>query len=75
VGGLLVEWLYVILGLSPAILSVTGTIIWYKRWRRTDVDSPDPVETDTRPVQVPPRLETVADVNGNRRDSSSVEAP
>lgn len=32
VGGIVVKWLYVILGLAPAVLSVTGTIIWYQRW-------------------------------------------
>ncbi len=76
VGGLLVKWLYVILGLAPTILSISGTIIWYRRWRRTDVeDSPDPDEIGTRAVQVPPRLETLADTNGTRRESEPVEAP
>ena len=33
-GGGWVRVLYVLLGLSPAVLSVTGTLIWYRRWRR-----------------------------------------
>ncbi|MFB6248272.1 MAG: PepSY-associated TM helix domain-containing protein [Salinibacter sp.] len=57
VGGLVGQWLYVLLGLAPAILSVTGTIIWYRRWRRTPVETTDdeaePV--GTRPVELPPR--------------------
>lgn len=28
------QWLYVLLGLAPAVLSITGTLIWYRRWRR-----------------------------------------
>jgi len=59
VGGGLVQWLYVLLGLSPAVLSVTGTIIWYRRWRRTPTEPPPNDETapvGTRPVNVPPRL-------------------
>lgn len=75
VGGLLVKWLYVILGLAPAILSVTGTIIWYRRWRRTNTDdAPDPDEIGTRAVQVPPRLETTTDANGTRREPDPVDA-
>jgi uncharacterized iron-regulated membrane protein len=69
VGGLLVKWLYVILGLAPAVLSVTGTIIWYQRWRTvapsktapaatTDntryVVHPDERQADTE-VPIPPR--------------------
>jgi len=59
VGGLLVQGLYVILGLAPAVLSVTGTIIWYRRWRRSSpTPSPDSKTPsgDVRPVTVPPRL-------------------
>ncbi len=29
-----VRLLYVLLGLSPAVLSVTGALIWYRRWRK-----------------------------------------
>jgi len=75
VGGLLVAWLYVILGLAPAILSVTGTIIWYKRWRRTDVeDAPDPDEVGTRSVQMPPRLEAVTKRSDRRRESQPTQS-
>lgn len=35
-GGGAVRVLYVLLGLSPALLSVTGVLIWYRRWRRRD---------------------------------------
>jgi uncharacterized iron-regulated membrane protein len=59
VGGLLVKGLYVLFGLAPAVLSVTGTIIWYKRWRR--VSPPTNGEeaskqVGTRPAELPPRL-------------------
>ena len=36
VGGAVARILYVLLGLAPAMLSVTGTLIWYRRWRRTN---------------------------------------
>lgn len=36
VGGPVVRWLYVILGLAPAVLSVTGVLIWYRSWRKTN---------------------------------------
>lgn len=56
VGGVLVKWIYAILGLAPAVLSITGTIIWYRRWRRTETSPLDASETvDTRPVQLPTR--------------------
>lgn len=55
VGGRLVTWLYAILGLAPAVLSVTGTIIWYRRWRRTESTTPDRDEVGTRKVQLPSR--------------------
>ncbi len=58
VGGRVGKWLYVLLGLAPTILSVTGTIIWYRRWRRTPVettgDEAEPV--GTRSAELPPRL-------------------
>ena len=41
--------------LAPAILSVTGTIIWYKRWRETSSDLPDQDEVGTRPLQLSSR--------------------
>lgn len=58
VGGLVVKWLYVILGLAPAVLSVTGTIIWYKRWRRSSPSSstngvPAATASNTRYVIAP----------------------
>ncbi|WP_251979891.1 PepSY-associated TM helix domain-containing protein [Salinibacter ruber] len=55
VGGLVVKWLYVIFGLSPAVLSVTGTVIWYQRWRTRAPNEAAPVATEenTRPVVVP----------------------
>ena len=34
VGGPLMRILYLVLGLAPTVLVVTGTIIWYNRWRR-----------------------------------------
>lgn len=69
VGGLFVKWLYVVLGLAPAVLSVTGTIIWYQRWRRTAPQTAAPrataentrfvrvgeVEVGDEPLQIPPR--------------------
>ncbi len=30
----MIRVLYVVLGLAPAILSVTGTLIWFRRWRK-----------------------------------------
>jgi uncharacterized iron-regulated membrane protein len=33
-GGLTLKWLYFILGLSPALLSITGTWLWLERQRR-----------------------------------------
>lgn len=55
VGGRLVQWLYVVLGLAPAILSVTGTVIWYQRWRTVAPAErvPAATEENTRFV-VPP---------------------
>jgi len=64
VGGIVVKWLYVILGLTPAILSVTGTIIWYKRWRRAAPSAPDRDDVGTRPVQLPSRPGQQADAGG-----------
>lgn len=51
----LVQWLYVVLGLAPAILSVTGTVIWYQRWRTVAPAEKVPAATEenTRFV-VPP---------------------
>jgi len=46
VGGLLVKWLYVILGLAPAVLSVTGTVIWYQRWRAATPKPKAPAATE-----------------------------
>ena len=53
VGGSAVKWLYVLFGLAPAVLSVTGTLIWYKRWRQASARMPDREEVGTRPVQGP----------------------
>lgn len=33
-GGIAVKMLYALLGLVPAVLTATGVIIWYPRWRR-----------------------------------------
>lgn len=55
VGGRLVKWLYAVLGLAPTVLSITGTIIWYRRWRRTESAAPDRDEVGTRRVQLPER--------------------
>ncbi|WP_179862317.1 PepSY-associated TM helix domain-containing protein [Longibacter salinarum] len=59
VGGPVVRWLYVLLGLAPAVLSITGTIIWYRRWKRTvpdqggdsapDAEAPVPVRAARLP--------------------------
>jgi uncharacterized iron-regulated membrane protein len=35
-GGLWLKWLYFLLGLSPAILSLSGTILWIDRRRRRE---------------------------------------
>jgi uncharacterized iron-regulated membrane protein len=53
VGGRLGAWLYGILGLAPAVLSVTGTIIWYRRRRRRVRERPDSDAVGTRPVELP----------------------
>jgi len=60
VGGVLVKWLYVILGLAPAVLSIAGTIIWYQRWRTVAASTPAPAATkeNTRYV-VPAEDQTV----------------
>ena len=52
VGGIVVKWLYVILGLAPAVLSVTGTVIWYQRWRTVapTTEPPSATKHNTRPV-------------------------
>ena len=63
VGGRVGKWLYVLLGLAPAVLSVTGTIIWYRRWRRAAPDPPDRDEVGTRSATLPPRL--TADEEGS----------
>ena len=34
--GVAVRVLYGLLGIAPAVLSVTGVLIWYRRWRRQD---------------------------------------
>jgi len=57
VGGIVVKWLYVVLGLAPAVLSVTGTLIWYTRWRRAAPQATERKEVGTRPVELPPRVE------------------
>jgi uncharacterized iron-regulated membrane protein len=69
IGGLLGKWLYVVLGLAPAVLSVTGTIIWYRRWRRTappTTDAPATSEAErvgTRPAELPTRPTAEADAS------------
>lgn len=69
VGGLLVKWLYVILGLAPAVLSVTGTIIWYQRWRTVAPAKKAPSATAentrfvTGPVKRPAGRRTMEEVS------------
>jgi len=55
VGGRVVKWLYVLLGLAPAVLSVTGTIIWYQRWRTVApaTTAPAATQNNTRYVVAP----------------------
>ena len=48
-GGGGIRVLYALLGVTPAILSVTGTLIWFRRWRRRDR------WTMSRPPGAPPR--------------------
>ncbi len=64
VGGLFVKWLYVILGLAPAVLSVTGTIIWYQRWRTVApaTEVPAATEQNTRYVVAPEDRQTDEEV-------------
>ena len=64
VGGIVVKWLYVLLGLAPAVLSMTGTIIWYTRWRRAAPASAERAEVGTRPADGPPRLRKASDESG-----------
>lgn len=56
IGGGVVKVLYVLLGISPAVLSVTGTLIWYRRWRRKyrTVAPPPPPVRRVVPVRLPP---------------------
>ncbi len=71
VGGLLVKGLYVLFGLAPAVLSVTGTVIWYKRWRRVSPPTNDEVaskQVGTRSAELPSRLA------GEEKASEPVEA-
>ena len=35
-GGGAVRVLYALLGLAPAVLSVTGVLVWFRRWRKRD---------------------------------------
>ena len=61
VGGLFVKWLYVILGLAPAVLSVTGTIIWYQRWRTVAPRRKTPAATNENTRYVVPPEDRTAD--------------
>jgi uncharacterized iron-regulated membrane protein len=38
-GGLALKWLYFVMGLMPAVLSITGTVIWFERRRRNAQDA------------------------------------
>jgi len=61
VGGLFVKWLYVILGLAPAVLSVTGTIIWYQRRRTVAPCKKAPAATNENTRYVVPPEDRTAD--------------
>jgi len=63
VGGVLVKWLYVIFGLAPAVLSVTGTGIWYQRWRTAALTETPPAATteNTRHVVMPENRQSADD--------------
>lgn len=56
VGSPLVRVLYVLFGLAPAALSVTGTLIWFRRWRKkhrslqSDTSNVDENAVPSRPV-------------------------
>ena len=58
-GGGAVRVLYALLGLAPAVLSVTGALVWYRRWRKRDRavrgTPPRPPAREGRMAAVPPR--------------------
>ena len=49
VGGGIVRVLYVLLGLSPVALAVTGTLIWFRRWRKRHRSLPENGSAPPRP--------------------------
>ncbi len=53
VGGPVVRVLYVLLGLAPTALMVTGTLIWYNRWRKKKrrAEAPPPPRRAAVPVR------------------------
>jgi len=59
VGGTWVRVLYVLLGLGPAVLTISGVIIWYVRWRdRKGREGRSGPPESVRKPQAPPELET-----------------
>ena len=54
-GSSVVRVLYVLLGLAPVALSVTGVLIWYRRWRkkRRALRAEGVCPRGVRPVQLP----------------------
>ena len=57
-GGPIVRWLYMLMGLMPTVLTVTGMIIWFTRWRKTSngMAESNGEAVPTRPAALPPSL-------------------
>jgi uncharacterized iron-regulated membrane protein len=55
VGSFVVRVLYALLGLAPAVLSVTGMLIWFRRWRKKQraVRARPAGERTVRPARLP----------------------
>jgi uncharacterized iron-regulated membrane protein len=74
-GGWPLQIAYVLLGLAPTVLSVTGTIIWYRRWRKKQRRLRAPRERAVRPVTADlPRPQSVSEARG-RPSIESAHAP
>ena len=67
VGGPLVRILYLVLGLAPTVLVVTGTVIWYNRWRKK-CPSPDDASLEK---EVIPARPVAAELPGARRQQAT----